>query len=143
MRQDIKTLQENYWKKLTSELIDNYPEFKPRKADRNAYHLPLGNKTAHISMKINSRKNIQECKIVISHNKGLFKFLEKNKDQIEKRLGFDLDWNIKEGVESHIDISRDFDIRNTESWNDAIKWHLNMAHEFYFEFTTGINLYCD
>ena len=46
-------------------------------------------------------------------------------------------------VESHIDISRDFNIRNTENWDDAIKWHLNMAHEFYFEFTTWIKLYRD
>ena len=77
MESDIKRLQENYWKQLTTELIDNYPEFKPRKPDRNAYYLPLGDKTTHISMKVNSRKNIQECKIVISHNKGLYKFLER------------------------------------------------------------------
>ena len=143
MESDIKTLQENYWKQLTTELIDNYPEFKPKKPDRNAYYLPLGDKTSHISMKVNSRKNIQECKIVISHNKGLYKFLEKNKDQIEKRINLNLDWNIKEGVESHITLKIDFDIKDTSCWNDAIKWHLDMAHEFYFEFTTLINLYCD
>ena len=31
MELDIKTLQNQYWKKLTEELIENYPEFKPRK----------------------------------------------------------------------------------------------------------------
>ena len=53
---DVKSLQSQYWKKLTSELIDNYPEFKPRRSDRNAYYLPLGSRFAHISMKINSIK---------------------------------------------------------------------------------------
>lgn len=138
---DIKTLQNQYWKKLTDELIDNYPEFNPRKADRNAYYLPLGNTSAHISMKINSKKKIQECKIVISHNKGLYKFLEKNSPEIEKRLGFTLNWDIKEGVESHITVSRDFDIRDKNSWSDAVKWHLDKAHEFCNEFTIWMPLY--
>ena len=138
---DIKTLQNQYWKQLTDELIENYPEFKPKKADRNAYYLPLNNKTAHISMKVNSQKNIQKYKIVISHNKGLYKFLEKNSPEIEKRLGFSLDWDIKEGIESHITASRNFDIRDENVWDEAIKWHLDKAHEFYFEFTVWMPLY--
>ena len=92
-------------------------------------------------MKVNSQKKIQECKIVISHDKGLYKFLEKNREEIEKRLGFSMNWEIKEGVESHITVKRDFDIKDNASWDDAIKWHLDMAHEFYFEFTVWIPLY--
>ena len=67
--------------------------------------------------------------------------LQLNNPEIEKRLGFTLNWDIKEGVESHITVSRDFDIRDKNSWSDAVKWHLDMAHEFYFEFTVWIDLY--
>ena len=87
-------------KKLTSELIDNYSEFKPRRPDRNAYYLPLGSSFAHISTKINSIKNIQECKIVMT-NKGLFDYLKEYQEQIEYDFGFPLDWDKKQ-VSNHI-----------------------------------------
>lgn len=135
---DISTLYESYWRKLTNELIDNYPEFKPKKADRNAYYLPLGSKYAHISMKVNSVKKIEECKIVISHNKGLFDILEKIRDEIEDELGFDLDWERKDGVESHITCQRNFNIRNEDEWDDAITWHLTTASKFYDTFSIRI-----
>lgn len=137
---DIKSLQSQYWKKLTSELIDNYPQFKPRRPDRNAYYLPLGRKFAHISMKINSQKNIQECKIVMT-NKGLFDYLKEYQEQIEYDFGFPLDWDKKTGVESHITISNEFNIRNEDEWDVAIKWHLDNASKLHLIFSALIDKY--
>ena len=137
---DIKSLQSQYWKKLASELIDNYPQFKPRRPDRNAYYLPLGRKFAHISMKINSQKNIQECKIVMT-NKELFDYLKKYQEQIEYDFGFPLDWDKKTGVESHITISNEFNIRNEDEWDVAIKWHLDNASRLHLIFSALINDY--
>ncbi len=91
---DIQTLNQKYWAKLNEE-IKNYTNFNPKKPDSNAYYLPLGSNLAHISMKINSVKTIQECKIVISDNKELFDKLENSKAKIEGKLGFELDWDRK------------------------------------------------
>lgn len=137
---DIKSLQGEYWKKLSSELIDNYPEFKPRRPDRNAYYLPLGSQYAHISMKVNSRKNIQECKIVMT-NKELFDYLKGYQEHIEYDLGFPLYWDKKTGVESHITISNDFNIRNEDEWDGAIKWHLDNASKLHMIFSAMIDDY--
>lgn len=127
---DIKTLNEQYWKKL-NEKIKNYSNFSPKKPDSNAYYLPLGSNLAHISMKVNSVKMIQECKIVIFDDKELFDNLNNSKDEIEDKLGFELNWDKKFGKESHITIQRDFDIRNHDEWDNAIAWHLIMAFKFY------------
>ena len=137
---DIKTLQEVYWKRLTEEIIDNYPEFKPRRPDRNAYYLPLGSQFAHISMKVNSRKNIQECKIVMT-KKELFDYLKGYRKHIEDDLGFSLDWDRKTCVESHITLSNDFNIRKEDEWEGAIKWHLDNASKMHLNFSAMIDDY--
>ena len=136
---DIKSLNEQYWGKLNEE-IKNYTNFSAKKPDGNAYYLPLGSNIAHISMKINSEKMLQECKIVIPDNKELFDDLESSKDEIEDKLGFELDWDRKSGKESHITIQRDFDIRKHGEWNDAIAWHLIMAFKFYDAFSPKVIL---
>lgn len=128
---DIKTLLENYWDELNQKIDKYYPYFNSRKPDGNNYYLPLGNKFAHITLKVNSVKKIMKCKIVISHNKELFDYLYDLKEDIESELGFDLIWNRKEGVEAHIDIVASFDIRNVKEWDRAINWHLSMAVLFY------------
>ena len=136
---DIQTLNEKYWVKL-NEKIKNYSNFSPTKPDSNAYYLPLGSNLAHISMKVNSVKMIQECKVVISDNKQLFDNLYASKEEIENKLGFELDWDRKSGKESHITIKRDFNIRNYNEWDDAIAWHLIMAFKFYDAFSDRIKM---
>lgn len=137
---DIKTLQKEYWENLTNEIIDNYPEFNPRRPDRNAYYLPLGSNIAHISMKINSVKNIQECKIVMT-DKELFNYLKEYEENIDDDFGFPLKWDEKTGVESHITMSHDFDIRNKDEWNMAIEWHLDNASKLHLIFSALLKDY--
>ncbi|MEE3490890.1 MAG: DUF4268 domain-containing protein, partial [Methanobrevibacter sp.] len=135
----VKQLQIEYWSELSITLKNNYKKFKPRKPDGNAYYLSLKSKHAHISMKVNSVKKLQECKIVISDNKELFDNLEKSKNIIEGLIGFEILWERKQGKESHITINRGFDIRNDDEWDDAISWHLNMASLFYDIFSKRIS----
>lgn len=72
-------------------------------------------------MKVNSVKKIEECKIVISDNKQLFDKLENLRYEIEEELGFNLDWDRKTGVESHITYQRDLTLEM--KMNGMIQFH--------------------
>lgn len=138
---NLKRLQREYWRRLTGELIDYYPEFRPKKGNGNTYYLPLGNKSARVSMSVNSIMGIQECRIIISNRPHLYNYLERNKEHIEKGINIKLTWEYMSDAKSYIFIFRDFDIRNEDSWDEAIKWHLKMASTLYFEFSMWISSY--
>ncbi|MDO5859574.1 DUF4268 domain-containing protein [Methanobrevibacter sp.] len=137
----VKRLQYEYWRKLNVVLIDDYPDFKPKMVKGNAYYLPLGNKFARISMSVNSIKKIQECKIIISHKQGLYNYLEQNKEQIENMVGIKLNWECKSDGNSYIGLFKYFDIVDEENWDDAIKWHLDIASMLFTEFSIWISMY--
>lgn len=141
VEKNVKILQRKYWKKLNIVLIDDFPDFNPKIVNGNSYYLPLGNKFVKISMSINSIKKIQECKLIISHKKGLYNYLEKNKEQIENNINFTLNWNFKNDGNAYIGIFNNFDIFDEDSWDDAIIWHLDMASKFYSEFSIWLSLY--
>lgn len=125
-------LQFNYWEQLRYEMDENYPDLKSHKAyPQNYYNLYLNKPPAHISLVVNTVKKHLTTQIWIDNNKELFDYFHENKDEIEKEIGLGLCWERLDGKKaSRIDIYHDYDIKSESNWDEAIKWHLDMACRF-------------
>ncbi len=128
-------LQYNYQTKVSEEINNNYPTFnsKPPQPQYD-YDLPIGTSSAHISLHIVTRNNEVRSLIRI-YNKKLYNNLLKSKDEIEKEIGLKLNWkSLEKNKSSTISIVKKFNIKDENTWNEAIKWQLDMAKKLYNAF---------
>ena len=134
-----KMLQLNYWTKL-SERLDDYEEFNARKANpQHWYNLAIGSSLAHISLNVNTQKKEIRNEIWIRDSKDLYDYLESQKEEIEKDLGYSLVWErLDDKKASYIAISKKIDINNEENWDESISWQLEKAVEFFNVFSKRI-----
>lgn len=125
-------LQYSYWEQLSYEIDENYPELKSHNPyPQNYYNLYLEKHLAHISLIVNTVKRSLTTQIWIDDNNDLFDFLYEFKDEIENEIGHGLTWErLDDKKASRIDIYKNFDIKENNDWNEAIKWHLDMACKF-------------
>lgn len=129
-------LQYNYWTKVSEEINNNYPIFNSRKPlPQTWYDLAIGSGLAQLSLQIVVRSNEVRSLINIPDNKELFNYLLKSKDKIEKEIGLKLNWNnLEKNKSSNIGIVKKFNIEDKNTWNEAIKWQLDMAKKLYNAF---------
>ena len=138
-----KMLQLNYWTQL-SEMIDNDGDynavFNSRKPKgQHWYNLAIGSSLAHISLTINTRENDIKTQIWIRDNKDLYDYLYSQKEEIEEQLGFPLRWERLDNKKaSYTNIIKSINLNNEDNWDEAIKWHLDMAVNFYNVFSDKI-----
>lgn len=130
---DMKLLQLDYWTKFSEYLKENSNVLKVRKPQpQHWYDLSMGSRDAHISLTINSQKNLFGCEIYIWENKELYYFYENNRDKIENELGCKLEWMaLEEKKASRIKISKEGDINNLDKWEDYFKWMRDNAESFH------------
>lgn len=135
-----KMLQYNYWTNISEEINNNYPIFNPRKPNpQHWYDLAIGSSLAHISLTINTRKNVIKSSIWIPDNKSLFDYLYGFKDEIEDECGLNLIWErLEENKSSRIELIKEININVEDNWREAIKWQLDMAEKLYTAFSDRI-----
>jgi hypothetical protein len=79
----------------------------------------------------NSQKQYVGCEIYIRNDKELYDQLFKNKDAIEKELGFELEWmELPDANASRIIITHKGDPRNRDKWQEYNEWLLKTADLF-------------
>lgn len=83
----------NFWNKFNDILMLKNKPFNIRKATtEHWYDLSLGSREAHISITLVNKINSIGIAIYINDNKRLFDKLFDNSEEIQKELGFDMDW---------------------------------------------------
>ena len=83
----------NFWNKFNEILIAKNKPFNVRKATTDHwYNIALGTSEANISITLVNKINSIGIEIYIDENKELFDKLYKLSDEIEKDLGFKMDW---------------------------------------------------
>ena len=83
----------NFWNKFNEILIAKNKSFNVRKATTDHwYNIALGTSEANISITLVNKINSIGIEIYIDENKELFDKLYKLSDEIEKDLGFKMDW---------------------------------------------------
>ena len=135
-----KLLQLNFWNAFKEYANNNGTKLKLRNtAPQHWYDISLGSADAHISLTVNVRQPVIGCEIYISESKNLYKHLEDKKGEIEKELGFNLEWmELPEKKASRIKVSTEGDINNKEEWNQQIGWLLEKAELFNKAFSKHI-----
>ena len=120
---DTKLQQLEFWSKFKSFVLEKDRNIRlqtPR--SQHWYNVSMGTSECHISLTVNTRESMIGCEIYISRNKDLFSYLSKQKEIIEKELGYSLEW-IDAPVASRIKISHaPFNIINEASYKDYFAW---------------------
>jgi hypothetical protein len=95
------------------------------------YNISFGTSKCHIALTQNSQKQYVGCEIYIRNDKELYDQLFKNKDTIEKELGFEVEWmELPDATASRIIITYKGDPRNRDKWQEYNEWLLKTADLF-------------
>ncbi len=82
-----------FWELFNEKVIHNGKPFNIRNANKVYwYDISIGSKDAHIAVGLINKNGYIVVELYINDNKELFDKLYENKNEIEKELGFVLDW---------------------------------------------------
>lgn len=116
---DLKMLQLEFWNSFADYTEDNNSILRKVKAKpQHWYDISFGTSRAYLSLNINSQKKRLNVGLYIPDDKELYYKLEKQKDDIEAQLGFELDWRALENKKA----SRIFIRKNINDFNDITQW---------------------
>lgn len=113
----------NFWNKFNEILIAKNKPFNVRKATTDHwYNIALGTSEANISITLVNKINSIGIEIYIDENKELFDKLYKLSDEIEKDLGFKMDWQRLDDKKASriIYYILGLDFNNHKNYNDLI-----------------------
>lgn len=87
------------------------------------YNVRLGSSKAQLVVVVNSVRGYVCVKLEVHDDKELFVKLESKKEEIEAKLGFSLEWTLKEDKKiSMADIKIDGDIENDAGYESLVQW---------------------
>lgn len=113
--EELKKLQIEFW----NELRKIYLNHNLLKQHENGIDIKFG-KEYHIYIVHLNNKNLLTIKLYIRENKELFKKLKEKKDDIEKEIGSELQWELKETKATTISKNFNFNIEKREQWNEIL-----------------------
>lgn len=83
-----------FWEQFNNVLIERNKPFNMRKATTDHwYDFSVGSSKAHITITLVNKEKRIGVEIYIDNDKNLFDYLYENKAEIEKNLGFKMEWN--------------------------------------------------
>jgi len=133
---DTKIKQFEFWTSFKNYVLSKDKHIRlqsPRY--QHWYDVTIGSSEAHISLTINSIKNLAACELYINRNKDLFFYLQNLKEQIENDLGENAEW-IDSDVASSIKIRKEFeDILNLSISDNVFDWLYQETKLFQKVFT--------
>ena len=82
-----------FWTMFNEHIIDRGKPFSVRKATTDHwYDIAIGTSAAHISVTLVNKDSFVGVELYINSNKALFDKLYEDREEIEKQLGFKMDW---------------------------------------------------
>ena len=82
-----------FWTMFNERIIDRGKPFSVRKATTDHwYDIAIGTSAAHISVTLVNKDSFVGVELYINSNKALFDKLYEDREEIEKQLGFKMDW---------------------------------------------------
>lgn len=135
---DTKLSQLDFWKQFIDFAKSHNTSLRiGRKARaQHWYNISFGTSEANIALTVSSRDNVMASSIYISNSEELYAKFERNKESIEAKLGYSLEWQKLEGkLASRILISEYADLNNEDDWEIYFTWLLSKAEEMAKNFS--------
>ncbi len=123
---ETKLHQLKFWEQFKEYSVEHYPEIKLRiPRPRHWFQISIGRSDAHLTLVVDTIKNMARCGLTIRDSKELFHALHARKDEIETELGIpeDLEWReMPTSKSSRIFAIRPIRFEDQSTWPDAIAW---------------------
>ena len=134
-------LQLEFWEKFNEFVISRDQTFNLRKPyPQHWYSLSVGSSKANISLSIIFAKRLMRCEIYIPDNKSLYYELENEKEFIESKLDYELEWNpLVNKKASRIITEKKLDLNDSSNWENGFIWLMETTKEFRTVFSKAIN----
>jgi hypothetical protein len=123
---DNGIFQLDYWKGFAEYLKSNKSSIKTRKPRaQHWFDVSIGSSQAHVAFILSIREGFIRIDFYIDDNKQMFNDLLGKKDEIEKKLGFPMDWQeLPTAKASRIAIRKNVDdIKDEKEVEIAYKWY--------------------
>ena len=135
---ETKQLQLEFWGSLKEYMNRNKTFLSLRRPRaQHWYSMAIGRSKFNISLTTNTISSRLGCEIYMRGDtaKDAFRELRKEREQIEKEMGTELNWQeLPEGQDCRIILHRDGDIKERENWNDYFSWFKIWAESFFQAF---------
>lgn len=133
---DTKMLQWEFWEGL-KEYGENKGSIIRFRGPRpqHWYTFSVGSSKGHLAFTVNSRENLISCETYIKRDQELYYNLKDKKDEIEEKIGEELEWQDLEGKQGfRIRITKNIDFTNKDNWPDCFEWLIDKGEKFYSVF---------
>jgi hypothetical protein len=130
---DTKLKQQEFWIKFNEYSEDNSITIKSWRKPRpqHWYDISIGSSQAHLSAQVNTKTMEVSMNLYIVNNKELYYKIEKDKDEIENKIGSKLRWwELPDKKASMVSLVIDGDFKDPEQEDKLITWLLNQAEVF-------------
>lgn len=137
-----KKLQLEYWTAFRDYVLANSATLKPQKPlPQHWTNFAIGRSHFHMVAAVNTWDKKISVYLCLSgpNAKPHYYLLEKDKEQIEKELGFPLEWReLPENKESHLTVRRDADPNDRSMWATQHQWLMEHLEQFHKVLSTRI-----
>jgi len=130
---DLKLQQKEFWENLKNYNSNIQTKLNLGRAAKpqHWYNISFGTSKCHIALTQNSQKQYVGCEIYIRNDKVLFDQLFNNKEQIERELGFEVEWmQLPDATASRILVTYKGNPRDKSKWLEFNKWLVITAEKF-------------
>jgi len=129
---DTKAQQLEFWEQFKAYARSHDTNLRLQKSyPQHWTNISIGSSHAHISLTLNSFDEVIRTELYIPDNKDVYHFLEERKEEIEKELGYKVEWMELQGKKaSRIKVEFPGLIENTDEWEKYFAWLQEKAEQF-------------
>ncbi len=134
--------QIDYWNGFSDYLQNHKSILKTRKAlAQHWYDCSIGSSQAHLSFIVSVRDNYLRIDFYIDKNKQLYHDLFEKKDEIEKKLGFTMDWQeLPDAKASRIALRKGVsNIKDETQFDSFYSWYKENGERIFKTFQEYLN----
>lgn len=139
---ELKLQQQAFWEKLRDYGEQNAKFVKSwqKPLPQHWYNLSIGTSKAGLASTVNTREKLVGFELYIYDDKELFRRLFSKKDEIEKALGFELNWQeLPDKKASRISCNRNGDILAESEAQELVEWLTSIADGYSKVFPKYLN----
>ena len=130
---ELKLLQKEFWDGLKEFAIEHKTSanFGRTPRPQHWYNISFGTSRCHIVLTLNTQKGYVGCEIYIRNDKALYDNFHKNKIEIEKEIGAQLEWmELPDATASRILLTYNGNPKDKKRWEEYFMWSIATVEKF-------------